>query len=112
MYGVFENGKPCSEVGFPAIKGLGWTTHEFETYDLAFAYAKLWLGAYSDAIEEDFGIGKKVNFNGYGDTIEILNIGGLIPETVETFTCTWCGEKWPNKGTEFWSYCPFCGAFI
>jgi hypothetical protein len=71
-YGVFDNDKPASSKGFPNLKGEGWATHLFTTYEEALGYAHDWLGEWGDGIA--LSLGKKVDYSGYGDTIEIREI--------------------------------------
>jgi hypothetical protein len=68
MFGVYDNGKPASGVGFPVLKGGGWDTHQFQTFEEAEKYAQNWLGLYAGVTLE---VNKPVDYDGYGTTIEI-----------------------------------------
>jgi hypothetical protein len=71
-YGVFENGKPCSEEGFPELEGLGWDNHIFDTFKEAYDYTCNWLGPY--ALGAKFAPNDPLDYNGYGDVIEIRTL--------------------------------------
>lgn len=73
MYGVFENGKPASEEGYPNLKGMGWDTHLFPTFVEACAYARMWLGEYNGVVG-DFYPDTVYGYSGYGDNIEIRTL--------------------------------------
>lgn len=73
MFGVFDNGKPASTVGFSHLKGEGWDNHIFGTLKDAEEYAKEWLGNYySKTII--FHPNTPYEYNSHGDTIEIRTI--------------------------------------
>jgi hypothetical protein len=106
MYGVFENGKPCSEVGFPDLKGHGWTTSEFKTLAEAVDYAKKWLGDFGD---EDFALPLgtlefKYCYNGY-DSIVIKKLD-VEPDY---YTCEGCFTKYTLDELQKYNYCCYCG---
>jgi hypothetical protein len=79
MYQVFENNKPCDEIGYPELKGKGWTNSQFTNFEDARNYAWTWLGQYA-CMDDDGENGialepdKPVNYNGFGDMIEIKTI--------------------------------------
>jgi hypothetical protein len=68
MFGVYDNGKPASVVGFPVLRGCGWDNHQFQTFEEAEKYAQNWLGQYSGMTLE---VNKPVDYDGYGTMIEI-----------------------------------------
>ena len=68
MFCVYESGKPASEVGYPKLDGLGWTSHRFETLVEATEYANKWLGPWAGQV---LPVGVPVEYSGYGGTIEI-----------------------------------------
>lgn len=70
MYGVFENGKPCSIEGFPHMHP-SWNNHKYPTFAEALEYLKKWLGAYSPPENYD---GSAYDYDGYGDVVEIKEI--------------------------------------
>ena len=77
MYGVFDNGKPASKVGFPELKGKGWENHLFQSLSQAQNYAREWMGEYApvDAIYS-LPVGRIYDYSGYGDMIEIRIVEG------------------------------------
>lgn len=71
FYGVYDNGKPASEKGFPNLKGKGcWTNHTFLTFEGAQEYARAWLGQFAPS-PEFLKINQPYDYSGYGDVIEI-----------------------------------------
>lgn len=73
MYGVFDNDKPASSVGFPHLKGKGWENHIFGTMKEAEAYAKEWLGDYYSRTII-FYPNVPYEYSSHGDMIEIRTI--------------------------------------
>lgn len=69
-YQVFDNGKPADQKGFPILKGNGWKSSKFSTWQAAMAYARKWLGAYVVPLK----INTPVDYSGYGDKIEVRRI--------------------------------------
>jgi len=70
MFAVYENGKPCIDVGLSVHKD--WSNNEFETLEEAREYAKDWLGSNYGGVVLD--VGEVHDYNGQGDTIEIREI--------------------------------------
>lgn len=74
MWKVTDCGLPANELGYPRLKGLGWTQETFHTWEAAVKYARSWLGE-SDclpALLEDKEPGLfTADYSGYGDIIEI-----------------------------------------
>lgn len=70
MFGVYDNNKPCSVIGFPYLSLACWKTHQFETFEQALAYLEKWLGNYSGCIPHDYN-GCQLDYSGYGDIVEI-----------------------------------------
>ncbi|MEK7499292.1 MAG: hypothetical protein AAB649_01660 [Patescibacteria group bacterium] len=74
-FGVFNNDKPASREGFPELKGEGWDTHLFGTFEEASDYAREWLGSRAGE-GRLFKLWVPIYYNGYGDTIVIREIVG------------------------------------
>lgn len=71
---VFENGKPCDNVGFPTLHAeYGWGNSKFETFEAAQEYAKHWLGDWK-GIVPSMKVNVPIDYDGYGDTIEIRKL--------------------------------------
>lgn len=68
-FGVYDNDKPASGTGFPRLKGHGWSTHQFPTFQEAQSYARQWLGAYSYGAPLE--LNQSWDYSGYGDMILI-----------------------------------------
>lgn len=78
MYGVFDNNKAASSVGFPHLKDDCWKNHIFGTLKDAQTYAREWLGLYAEG-DADYGLDQLVvgipyQYNSQGDMIEIREI--------------------------------------
>jgi hypothetical protein len=50
MYCVYDGNKPASVKGYPTLKGKGWDTHCFHTFEEAHIYALNWLGSYGEGV--------------------------------------------------------------
>ncbi len=70
-YGVFDNNRPCSTVGFPDFDP-SWDNHLFDSFDDALVYANKWLGYYPDYVS--LKVNKPWDYSGYGDFIEIVEM--------------------------------------
>lgn len=71
MFVVLDNGRPAK---YPdvAVSSSSWDNNIFDKWEDAVKYAQEWLGDYKDGI--DFRPNTPVDYNGYGDTIEIKEI--------------------------------------
>lgn len=71
MFQVFDNNKPadCHHHGVHK----SWDNSKFNTFDEAQEYARKWLGQVAgDLVPEE--VNEKIDYSGYGDTIEIREI--------------------------------------
>ena len=68
-YAVYDNDRPASVVGIPALKGHGWINHKFDTLKEAQKYANHWLGIYAPA--EPLKVDEKYDYNSYGEIVVI-----------------------------------------
>lgn len=80
MFGVFDSGKPASEIGFNQLTGLGWKTHLFKTFEEASGYAVLWLGCYAPDFPNKLEINVPYQYNGMngGDHLIIKEFESLF----------------------------------
>jgi hypothetical protein len=76
-YHVLESGKPATyEICSRSLPNMSeefektWTSNVFESLADAQKYARAWCGIYYPK-NEDLKVGEKIDFSGYGDTIEI-----------------------------------------
>jgi len=70
MFAVFENNRPAKYVDGPEC----WRDNEFATQEEANKYAHHWLDDWAKGIPATMELGKKYDYNGYGDIIEIREI--------------------------------------
>ncbi len=70
-YSVYDNGRPCSGLGFPGLEKEGWKNHSHPSYKEALEYARRWLDFQGDAGSLDISLNEMVEYNGYGDVIQI-----------------------------------------
>lgn len=76
MFGVFENDKPASSVGFPYLKGKGWNNHLFKTLKEANEYCLEWLGSYASCVPNVLEINTEYHYAGSEDFIIIKEVMG------------------------------------
>ena len=65
MYQVLEAGRPAE---YP--NSSIWNKSKFKTFIEAYNYAQFWLGAYKMPLK----LNTPVDYNGYGDIIEIRKV--------------------------------------
>lgn len=72
-YQVFENDKPADSKGFPCLVIIpGRHCSKFRTFEEALVYLRVWVGLiYEGAIPALLEVGQKIDYNGYGDVVEI-----------------------------------------
>jgi hypothetical protein len=71
MFQVFDCGKPADCLHCNVHKS--WSKSIYETFDEAKEYAYKWLGAFSVSVGSNWD-GRPVDYDGYGDMIEIRNV--------------------------------------
>jgi hypothetical protein len=79
-FAVFDTGNPANDISFPSLKGGGWETHVFPTFDEAVKYARSWLGSMDMLV--DVNVWKTCPVKAiYAVTnfIEIVEIGVKVP---------------------------------
>lgn len=66
-FAVYEEGKPCSVIGYPHLRGHGWENHTFPTFEQAHEHALNWLGPYWEGaiLEKD----KPYCYNGFDSIV-------------------------------------------
>ena len=58
VWGVFEDGHPCSGQYYRYLKAPCWSTHKFLTQGEAVKYLRNWLGKFEQLVPLDFEGGK------------------------------------------------------
>lgn len=71
-YQVFDNDKPADEIGFPEIRGFGWKTSKFDTFNEAKEYACKWFDFFAEGLK--FELNRPEDYSGYGDKVEIKEV--------------------------------------
>ena len=72
-YQVFENGKSCDWQGYPSLQHPCWETSIFDSLLKARDYLNLWCGCLGPI--PNLNPGEKYDYSGYGDIVEIREIG-------------------------------------
>lgn len=72
MYQVLDNGRPAE---YPRARNLIWGNSKFEHFLQAVDYARNWCGHWNINLPEQMVEAVKYDYNGYGDTIEIIVLG-------------------------------------
>lgn len=97
MFQVLCNNKPADENGFPELKGKGWISSKFDTFDKAKDFVTLWLG-----FEIDIELNQEFDYSGYGDTIKIVQEFATIKLIVTN--CAECPMCYVDDKTKY-NYC-------
>lgn len=96
MFKVLNNGKPALCIS------SGWKNNEFKTFEEAREYARRWLGDFSDSCPNRAGVA--VDYNGYGDFIEIIhdvsNLQKLTQEIADELVGTPMGGEMVDQKTD------------